>query len=106
MSVLEVLKYLFTSHFKNRSGWYGDKYDRAFREAVKKRYNNKCAVTGKKRGLEIHHLHGVSTHPHLRAVPSNGILIHKSVHRAFHQWNGGYKKSCTPEDFNEFLKQI
>lgn len=105
MSAFEVLKYLFTSHFKHRSEWYGDKHDRAFRKAVKKKYNGECAVTGKNAGLEIHHLEDVSTHPELRAVPANGVLIHKSVHKAFHKWNGGHKVPCTAQKFRQFLKE-
>jgi len=74
-----------------------------WREAVKQRFNRTCVVTGKKSNLVTHHLDGWNAYPQRRYDITNGVLIHKEVHKLFHDLYG-YGNN-TEEQFNLFLKE-
>lgn len=78
---------------------------RKWREAVLKKDNNQCVVTGLKKekigDLEVHHLYGTKTFPKLALEVNNGIVLHKKIHTFFHQ-KYGYANN-TLEQFLSFL---
>jgi ribosomal protein L33 len=74
-----------------------------WREAVKQRFNRTCVVTGKKSNLVTHHLDGWNAYPQRRYDITNGVLIHKEVHKLFHDLYG-YGNN-TEEQFNLFIKE-
>ncbi|NBR26657.1 MAG: hypothetical protein EBU08_23355, partial [Micrococcales bacterium] len=74
-----------------------------WREAVKQKFNRTCVVTGKKSNLVTHHLDGWNAYPQRRYDITNGVLIHKEVHKLFHDLYG-YGDN-TEEQFNLFLKE-
>lgn len=46
-----------------------------------RRRHPRCEISGVRRRLEVHHIHPVSTHPHLAADPGNLMTLTRSVHR-------------------------
>lgn len=71
-----------------------------FREAVMKRDDYKCRVTGQKGYLVVHHLDGVSLNKTKIFDIENGITLHVSIHKLFHSIFGN--KQNTKEQFNDF----
>jgi len=74
-----------------------------WREAVKQRFNRTCFITGKKSNLVVHHLDGWNAYPERRYDITNGVLIHKEVHKLFHDIYG-YGNN-TEEQFNLFIRE-
>ncbi|MEY2973074.1 MAG: hypothetical protein RI886_851 [Pseudomonadota bacterium] len=74
-----------------------------WREAIKTRFNRTCFVTGKKSNLVAHHLDSWNMYPKRRYDIMNGILIHKEIHKLFHDIYG-YGNN-TEEQFRLFLKE-
>lgn len=74
-----------------------------WREAVKKRFNRTCFITGQKSNLVAHHLDGWNLCPERRYDITNGVLISKEIHKLFHDIYG-YGNN-TKEQFDEFLKE-
>jgi hypothetical protein len=74
------------------------------------RDKGKCQVTGVERDkynqikLVRHHLFDKNTYPPLADDPDNIILISEGISDEFHQWNGGNDKTCTIDDFIEFVE--
>ena len=60
--------------------------------AVRERYNNECALCGRKTNLEVHHIVPFSVDPSIRYEVNNGILLchecHMLAHKAFCGPNG------------------
>jgi len=54
--------------------------------------NPVCEATGLKKGLQVHHIYPVATHPHLAADPENLITLEKLAHRVLGHC-GNYKNS-------------
>jgi hypothetical protein len=83
--------------------------DRAMRYA-KARDKEKCQITGDVRDkyteikLVKHHLFDKNNYRPLAADPDNIITISEQISDEFHQWNGGYDKSCTIDDFIEYIE--
>lgn len=77
---------------------------------AKKRDKEKCQITGVIRDkynlikLVRHHLFDQNTYGFLAAEPDNIITISEQVSDEFHQWNGGYNKTCTIDDFIEYIE--
>ncbi|MEH2209784.1 hypothetical protein [Nostoc sp.] len=74
------------------------------------RDKKKCQVTGIERDkynpikLVRHHIFDKNTYRPLADDPDNIILISEEISDEFHQWNGGYDKTCTINDFIEFVE--
>ena len=49
-----------------------------------KKCNHKCVVTGRDYDLEAHHIENYATCEEKRSDLSNGVVMNKVVHRAFH----------------------
>lgn len=92
--------------------WRENQRYRNWRAAVCNKWNNECAITGIKnsedeqaeRVLVAHHLVSASSSEDLAYNPSNGILIHKEIHKAFHL-NFGYRNN-TVGQFKEFIRRL
>jgi 5-methylcytosine-specific restriction endonuclease McrA len=78
---------------------------RQWAKRVKDRGGYTCqACQSKGVKLVSHHLFSYSTHPELRNEDSNGICLCTTCHKAFHKWNGGEVKPCTPNDYANWLR--
>jgi hypothetical protein len=67
----------------------------------------KCQITGESESettLAVHHLYDKSTYSYLAADQDNLLVIKESIHKEFHNWNEGYIKPCTIDDFISFLE--
>jgi hypothetical protein len=71
-----------------------------------------CQITGvardkyNNRGVELvaHHLYDQKNYKFLADETDNIITITKQISDDFHQWNGGFKKSCTIDDFIQYVE--
>ncbi len=89
------------------SKFHHTKEYRTWKKKVTKQGNYRCEVTGVKKDLRTHHLFNVKDYPELKTSVENGILISNKLHTIFHNhYMGGYQRSCTDLDWNEFLKSI
>ncbi len=78
-----------------------------FRKAVKERDHNICVICGAEEKLVVHHLESFKDNESLRYEVSNGVTLCRDCHTEFHcTWMGGYRVSCTGQDFNEYVLQI
>jgi hypothetical protein len=83
--------------------------ERAMRYA-KGRDKDKCQVTESQWrktdpiDLVKHHLFDQKNYRLIAADPDNIITISKAVSDEFHQWNGGYDKTCTIDDFIKYVE--
>ncbi|MDB9313147.1 hypothetical protein PN462_08540 [Spirulina sp. CS-785/01] len=85
--------------------------DRAVRYA--KNRDEFCQITGVTRDkyenrlikLVGHHLYDKNTYRFLADQPDNILTIAEYVSEDFHQWNGGNDKTCTIDDFIEYVEQ-
>ena len=65
-----------------------------------------CDITGSMRNIYVHHLNDASTYPELRYKVSNTVLCTRKVHIRFHiKFMGGYRVSCTKEDWERFKEE-
>lgn len=78
---------------------------------VKSRDKKTCQVTGVSRDkynelIEVvgHHLYDKNTYHFLSDDPDNILTIDKRLHEDFHQWNGGYNKTCTIDQFINYVE--
>lgn len=82
----------------------------AAKRFARKRDRKTCQITSiepsKYNDLKLaaHHLFDQATYPVLAADPDNIITINEDLHQEFHQWMGGKDKSCTIEDFIQFIE--
>ncbi|WP_071517912.1 hypothetical protein [Geitlerinema sp. PCC 9228] len=77
------------------------------KEAAIKRQKKKCQITGETRKsheLAVHHLYDRSTYSELAADQDNLFVITKEIHQRFHTWHEGFYKTCTIDDFIDFIK--
>lgn len=89
-----------------------EKIDQAMRSA-KRRDDNTCQITGlsrdkyENRSVEIvvHHLYDKNTYRFLADEPYNLLSIAKQESEDFHQWNGGNDKTCTINEFIEYVER-
>jgi hypothetical protein len=65
--------------------------------ASRDKYNELIEVVG-------HHLYDKNAYHFLSDDPDNILTIDKRVHEDFHQWNGGTKKTCTIDDFINYVE--
>ncbi len=85
--------------------------DKAVRYAKSK--DRSCQITGVARNkyedrlIELvgHHLYDKNTYHFLANDPDNIITIAKQESENFHQWNGGNAKTCTIDDFIEYIER-
>lgn len=71
-----------------------------------------CKITGMARNkyenklIELvgHHLYDRKHYKFLADDTDNIITITEQIHNDFHQWNGGYQKSCTIDDFLQYVE--
>ena len=69
------------------------------------RDQNKCRLTGLSGDiyrLEVHHLFDKSSYPKLATKTENGITLLRPLHRSFHKWLGGFRKTTTKKDFERW----
>lgn len=78
---------------------------------AKNRDKKTCQVTGASRDkynprIEVvgHHLYDKNLYHSLSDDPENILTIDKRLHEDFHQWNGGTQKTCTIDDFIDYVK--
>ncbi|MCC5634442.1 hypothetical protein LC593_00980 [Nostoc sp. CHAB 5844] len=84
--------------------------DRAIHYA--KNRDGSCQITGVIRNkyenrlikLVGHHLYDKNTYNFLGADPDNILTIAEQVSEDFHQWNGGNQKTCTIDDFIDYVE--
>ena len=88
-----------------------DKKMKKIMNLAKTKSGSVCELTGRKKSadnlkfqLAAHHLYDKSSYPIIRYEIHNVIAIDEELHKAFHAYMGGSKKSCTAEDFLEWLK--
>lgn len=75
--------------------------DYIWKNAVRKRCRGLCIVSGEKKNVECHHINGWNRFPDQRNHPENGVLLHKTIHKAFHNT---YKYgNNTEKQFEDFL---
>lgn len=95
-------------HPRWKGGYGRDKNNRSTNDyiwinAVKAVYNKTCVLTGKKTNLHVHHLEGWNSAPDRRYDITNGVVLHKEVHLAFH---AEYKYGNNTENqFAEFCNK-
>ena len=65
--------------------------------AFRDKYNQRIEVVG-------HHLYDKNAYHFLSADPDNILTIDKRLHEDFHQWNGGTQKTCTIDDFIDYVE--
>ncbi|WP_242541420.1 hypothetical protein [Phormidium pseudopriestleyi] len=80
---------------------------------VKSKNKKTCQVTGASRDkynklIEVvgHHLYDKNAYHFLSADPDNILTIDKRLHEDFHQWNGGTQKTCTIDDFIDYVEWL
>ena len=79
---------------------------------VKNQNNKCCQITGATRDkydnptlqLVGHHLYDKNHYRFLANDPDNIIAIRHEISDDFHLWNGGFNKSCTIDDFIEYIE--
>jgi len=79
---------------------------------VKNQNNKSCQITGATRNkydnsrlkLVAHHLYDQNNYRFLADDPDNIIAIREEISDEFHLWNGGFDKSCTIDDFIEYIE--
>ncbi|AMW29425.1 hypothetical protein [Arthrospira platensis] len=64
---------------------------------VRDKYNQRIELVG-------HHLYDKNAYHFLSADPDNILTIDKRLHEDFHQWNGGTQKTCTIDDFIDYVE--
>ena len=73
-----------------------------------------CQITGVARDkygnrrikLVGHHLYDRNSYTFLADDPDNIITIEEQISDNFHQWNGGFGKTCTVDDFIEYIERL
>ncbi|MFO7032332.1 hypothetical protein B9T07_20930 [Limnospira fusiformis CCALA 023] len=65
--------------------------------AVRDKYNPRIELVG-------HHLYDKNAYHFLSADPDNILTIDKRLHEDFHQWHGGTQKTCTIDDFIDYVE--
>lgn len=83
-------------------------FSKTQKQAILKKANSTCAITGLKKNVAIHHLYSAAHHASLATEPANCVVIHSSLHDLFHGLyydyeNGGYL-ATTPKNFIVFLE--
>jgi hypothetical protein len=78
-------------------------------DAVKRNARGRCQITNQSQSvgqfdLEVHHIFDRRNYPKIAAEKYNLIAISSVIHKHFHQWNGGSKKSCTIEDLEKYIE--
>jgi len=78
-------------------------------DLAKRRDNQSCIIMGKPErynnfNLIGHHLFNQKNYPFFSADTDNIITISHRIHEDFHRWNGGNDKSCTVDDFIDFIE--
>nr|ALO21126.1 putative HNH homing endonuclease [Carteria crucifera] len=77
-------------------------YDyRNWKFKVCQKWGKECAITGRKYGLEVHHLYSATKYTTLVYEQLNGILLSAELHSLFHRTCPN--KFCTLNDFRQFL---
>ena len=90
--------------------WRRTKEARIWEKQIRENWNNKCAITGKKSHLVMHHFFSgaryetVDIRNALLYEPNNGILLAEYFHRAFHK-EFGFQRN-TFQQFQTFVKSL
>lgn len=77
---------------------------------VKNKNRKCCQITGATRDkyhklkMVGHHLYDKNNYKFLADEPDNIIVICENISDDFHLWNGGFGKSCTIDDFIEYIE--
>lgn len=84
--------------------WREEGKYRSWRKKVLANGSYQCAITGKTKNLECHHLYGTTEHENLIYVPENGIVLEHELHIEFHKLYG-YRFN-TLEQFELFVQKL
>lgn len=79
---------------------------RSWAARVKRTWKNYCLISGnvyEGKMFDSHHLYSFELHPDLRVINNNGILIHKHLHRCFHN---EYDLSVGIEGLKQFIMAV
>lgn len=80
------------------------KKDGVWSKQIKKKFNNKCAITGDTEKIISHHLNGYNSYPEQKYDINNGVVINEQLHNEFHLIYDKYKGNCTLQQFEEFFE--
>jgi len=80
------------------------KKDGVWSKQIKKKFNNKCVITGDTEKIISHHLNGYNSYPEQKYDINNGIVINEQLHNEFHLTYDKYKGNCTLQQFEEFFE--
>ena len=80
------------------------KKDGVWSKLIKKKFNNKCIITGDSEKLISHHLNGYNFYPEQKYDINNGVVINEKLHNEFHIMYDKFKGNCTTEQFEEFFE--
>jgi hypothetical protein len=77
--------------------------DRTWSKYIKKKFNNKCIISGKIENIVAHHLNGYNSYKEQKYDINNGVVITDQLHNEFHIKYDNFKGDCTKEQFEEFF---
>ncbi len=90
-------------HGKGKSRPYDSARLSAWKEAVLKKNNYQCFVTGEKKNLVAHHLNSWDWYEKGRYEAENGVTLTEKIHKEFHKNYG--QGNNTVAQFEEFLQK-
>lgn len=74
-------------------------------KGVMERDNWTCQCCGQYGGtIDAHHLYSYRQYPEHQTNVDNGITLCRRHHKEFHDWMGGTRVPCTPQDFYNWLE--
>ena len=65
-----------------------------------------CLICSSTKTLHVHHVYDKSTYPRHCLTTRYLVTMCKDCHTEFHTWNGGFRVSCRPIDWNAWIDTI
>ena len=98
--------FLFNFFFKKDEEWRKSPEWRKAKKLCLKKHGYKCAITGKRGLLHVHHLYNAKDHPNKIFNQTNLVPIKPSHHKKIHMACGGYDKKCTKKDYDNYVNSL